>query len=531
MRTLIKNGTIIDGSGQQRFHGDMIINDERIQAVGRFTEEHQTFDTVIDANNAYITPGFIDTHSHTDLAYFLDHGLRPKIMQGVTTEVIGQCGLGVAPMPRAKQTSWRNSLIIGNPPIPWTWETTEEYLNALEAHGLESNLVPFTGHGVLRYALRQDRAGTLTAQERRTLQSFTEEAFVSGVFGVSFGFIYIPAIFADNKEIQAILEIASKYQGLVAVHLRSESDELVEAVGEMLELINGYNCRLHLSHLKTIGQRNRQKVDTVLQMVETHNLTFDAYPYTAGSTTLLSIFPPFVVEGNGLDETLRKLEEPKIRQQIKRLFSGTEIPSKGLAWDNLPNLLGWGNIIIVDSAETSHHNIIGYSLSDIARDRKCDPADAAMNLIIEARGAIRMIDYYEKEETLVKILSHPNGMIGTDTLIGGKVHPRVFGTYPRIIQRYVFQQQLLSLETAISKMTTKPATMLGLSHRGLIRPGYIADLVIFDDTFQDHATFDKPEQYPEGLKYVLINGKIKVNNGAYYDNFPGRVLRKSDRIL
>lgn len=524
MHILIQHGNIIDGSGQPAFVGDISIYDDCIQAVGTCAEPLGGYDRIIDAHDAYVTPGFIDLHSHTDLAYFLPQGLRPKLMQGVTTEVTGQCGLGVAPMPFDKQAGWREQLVIGNPPIEWTWQTTAEYLHELRRHGLESNLAPFVGHGVLRCAVRADRSGALTEQELRQLQALIAEAFEAGVFGLSFGFIYVPAMFADQRELQATVEVVSNYQGIVSVHLRSESDELPEAIQEMLQLTENHNCRLHLSHLKVIGQRNRSKIETVLKLIEAHNLSFDCYPYRAGSTTLLTIFPPFVFEGGGLDDTPAKLRDPAIRQRIKRIFADAETVPPGLAWDNLPSLVGWDNIFITDLPEHMPQEVIGHSLHEIAQQRKADPADIAMDLILEARGAVRMIDYYEDEATLYTILTHPNGMIGTDTLFGGKVHPRVFGAYPRIIHEYVFERKLLSLEEAIAKMTARPAALLGLKDRGLLRPGYAADLVIFDKTFRDRATFDHPAQFPDGLQYVIVNGQVKVDQAAYRSEKHGRLL-------
>jgi N-acyl-D-aspartate/D-glutamate deacylase len=529
MHVLIQHGNIIDGSGQKAFFGDISIHDDRIQAVGVCAEPLAGYDRILDAREAYVTPGFIDLHSHTDLAYFLPQGLRPKLMQGVTTEVTGQCGLGVAPMPCDKQAGWREQLVIGNPPLEWRWETTAEYLHEIQHHGLESHLAPFVGHGVLRYAVRADRSGALTDQELRQLQKLTAEAFESGVFGVSFGFIYVPAMFADQRELQAIVEVISHYHGLVSVHLRSESDELVEAIQEMLHLTEQRNCRLHLSHLKVIGQRNRPKIETVLQLIEDHHLSFDCYPYRAGSTTLLTILPPFVFEGGGLEETLANLREPAMRQRIIRIFAGVEPVSPGLAWDNLPALVGWENIIITDLPEHLPQDVIGHSLHEIAQQRKADPADVAMDLILAARGAVRMIDYYEDEATLQRILTHPNGMIGTDTLLGGKAHPRVFGAYPRIIHEYVFERKLLALEEAVAKMTTRPAELLGLKDRGWLRPGYAADVIIFDKSFRDRATFDDPTQFPEGLRYVIVNGQVKVEQGTYHSEKSGQLLTPHTR--
>ena len=509
------------------FPGHIAIHHDRISEVGEISEPPASFERVIDAGNAYITPGFIDLHSHTDLANFLPQGLHPKILQGVTTEVVGQCGLGVAPMSKAKQAGWRQQLVIGNPAIPWTWESMGEYLAALERHGLESNLAPFVGHGTLRYAVKEDRSGPLTPAELQQFCAFAEESFQAGVFGLSLGLIYIPAIFSDSREFQNLLRIVSRDDRLVSVHLRSESDEILEAIHEMLDLRDRFSCRLHISHLKTIGRRNWDKIDKILRLIEEYDLTFDCYPYCAGSTTLLTILPPFLFEGNGIDEMMEQLGDPSIRQEIKAVFRGEHAVPKGIAWDNLPYLVGWENILIADMPGFEHQRVVGQSLADLASQQGRDAADIAMDLIVEVRGAVRMIDYYEHEETLRKILSHSRGMIGTDTLLGGKVHPRVFGSYPKILHQYVFEEQLLSLEEAVAKMTGRPASLLGLPRRGLLRPGYAADINIFDDSFRDVATFETPEQSPKGLRYVLINGEIKVDNTVYTENLPGKLLTAS----
>ena len=266
-----------------------------------------------------------------------------------------------------------------------------------------------------------------------------------------------------------------------------------------------------------------------MKLIEDHHLSFDCYPYRAGSTTLLTIFPPFVFEGGGLEETLSNLRDPAIRQRITRIFEGVETVPPGLVWDNLPSLVGWNNIFITDLPEHLPQDVIGHSLHEIAQQRKSDPADVAMDLILDARGAARMIDYYEDEATLQTILTHPNGMIGTDTLLGGKVHPRVFGAYPRIIHAYVFERKLFSLEDAIAKMAARPAVLLGLKDRGRLRPGYAADLVIFDQTFRDRATFDDPSQFPEGLRYVIVNGQVKVERGTYRSQKSGQLLTPNTR--
>ncbi len=523
--TLIKNGIIVDGLTSRPVRKDIKLVGDKIAEVG-VIEHRGDFDHLIDAAGCYVTPGFIDMHSHTDLMNFINSGLKPKLMQGITTEVIGQCGLGVAPISPEKKTLFRKNLIIGDQPIDWSWETTKEYLSALESHGLESNLVPFTGHGVLRFAAKGNLTGDLTTSELRKLTDDLEQAFAAGSFGVSFGFVYLPAIFSNKAEIEQIVEVADKYGAIITVHLRSEGSELLDAISEMISLTRDKRCKLHISHLKAIGWENEGAVKKALDLVDNNNLTFDHYPYFAGSTTLLAVFPPFVFAGES-ENILNNLLKPEIRERIKRVFSGKEMLPKGLPWDNLPQLIGWENIKVIGLQSKINRKYLGMTIQQIADLTGKDPVDAAINLVIEEQGNVKMIDFYMSEESLIKILKHPSGMFGTDSLFGGGLpHPRGYGSYPRIINRYVFAKKILSLEQAVAKMTSLPAKVLGLTDRGLLQPGYAADINIFDKGFKDRATYDNPCQFSEGLKYVLINGKIKVKDGTYLAGHPGRVIRR-----
>jgi len=523
--TLFKNGIIIDGTGEKSYQGDILIEDNIIKKIGNI-EENKHFDSIIDVNGSYLSPGFIDMHSHVDLTNYIPGDMKAKIMQGITSEVIGQCGVGVAPMPIDKQEGWRKNLILGNPPIEWNWESTAEFLDSLEKNGVESNIIPFTGHGVLRYAVKKDKSGKLNDDELRQIKKFTEEAFNAGIFGLSFGFIYIPALFSDKREIETVLDVASDYKGIIAVHLRSESDELLDAIKEMINYTEKRDCRLHISHLKAIGEKNWDKIDSALKLIEDNGLDFDHYPYCAGSTTLIAVFPPFVVEGNGIDDTIQKLQDKKIRERIKKIFSGEEKMKKGLPWDNIPALVGWDNIRVIDVETEKNKMFVGMNIEEIAKKRNTSPADTAMDLIIEEKGNVRMIDFYMQEEQLIKIMKNERGMFGTDSLIGGKAHPRVYGTYPRIINTYVREKKVLTMEKAIEKMTSKPAEVLRLSKRGYIKEGYYADLLVFNDNFKDCSSYEEPECFPSGLEYVFINGKIKVKKGKYLNNHPGKVIKK-----
>lgn len=540
MKTLITNGIIVDGTGRSPYLGEVLISDDLISEVREYSvrEYSQQYsqnqllgevrvDQLIDAERAYITPGFIDLHSHADLMYFMEAGLKPKIMQGVTTEVIGQCGLGVAPLTKEKQAAWRENLVIGNPAVDWNWETISEYLAALKNSGLENNLVPFVGHGVLRYHLKTEQAKPLTATDQKKLYNLTTRAFAEGASGLSLGLIYFPAIFADQNELAVLLEAAAEYDRLVAVHLRNESTELIEALEEMIDLAEKSGCQLHISHLKAIGSANWEKMEQALKLISEHDLTFDHYPYIAGSTSLLTVLPPFLM-CDGIDNALKKLLDPQIRDRLAKIFSGKEILPKGEPWDNLISLLGYDKIEIAEVSLEKNAHLIGRSLKEIADLKGQTPLDATIDLLVEEQGNLRMIDFYLHEELIERLLAHPAGRIGSDCLFGGKLHPRVFGTFPKIINRYVFAKKVISIEMAIAKMTSLTAKLLGLTDRGVIAKGYKADIVVFEQNFSDRATYQKPETYPLGMKYLLINGQFKVFAGQYLKNYPGRILRLSD---
>ena len=532
MKILIRNASIVDGTANTPFEGDILINSDIIEKVAAHIDEKidiSSGDIIIDAKGLYVAPGFIDMHTHTDWANFIPNGLKPKIMQGITTEVVGQCGFSLAPMPTAKQKKWRAGLVIGDSPTPeWRWQGMDEYLSELTKNGLESNLVPFVGHNALRFAIAEDAARPLTRDEIVLLEKLLEASFDSGVFGASFGLIYIPAIFATPEELSVIAKVVAKRNGMVAVHMRSESDELIEALQEMVELTSKVRCKLHISHLKAIGSRNWHKISDVLRIIESKGLTFDHYPYTAGSTSLLSIFPPFMLGGySTTEQAIQSFSKPANRLRLKNIFLGTEPLPKGAPWDNLPNLLGWENIIIVSTEKPENQKYIGKNILEIAREESKDPTDVAIDLIVAEHGKVRMIDYHSSEESIIEKLRHKSGMIGTDTLYGGKPHPRVSGTYPRLFKQYVFDKQVISIEELVEQMTARPAKTLGLPNRGLILPGYKADLVFFDRTFADCSTYQNPIADPIGLRNVMINGKFKVKDGEYMSEIrSGEVIRK-----
>ena len=522
MRQLIKNANVIDGSGRAAFKGEVLLDGQIIADVAPFIAA--VVDEVIDAEGAYVCPGFIDVHSHADLAAFMPQGFKPKVLQGVTTELVGLCGLGVAPLPKVMQQEVRERLIIGNPPIEWNWDDLSSYGTALNQQGMEVNLSPFLPHGLLRYQICGNSSLPMDAEQRRQLARLVDESLAAGARGVSLGLIYHPALFSDRQELLTVARVAAQHRKPLVVHMRSESDEILEALQEMVALSQQAGCRLHISHLKLIGRRNANKLPALLELVDRHGLTFDQYPYHFGSTTLFSILPPCLLRDYAPDALLIALQTSTVRKQVRDWFAERILPAAGEPWDNLPALVGWDNILVCEVESQEARQWLGRSIADCARQVDCHTVDFVLDLLSHERGNVRMIDYFMEEELIEQIFCHPRGMVGTDTIFGGRLHPRVSGTFPRVIHQFVNRRRLLPLEQAVHKMTGLSADTFSLSKRGRIAPGYFADICLFDDGFRDQATIEQPECYASGLRELWVNGSRKVARGEYLDTRSGQLL-------
>ena len=524
MRQLITNANIIDGTGKNKNIGQLLIEHNKIIDINFDLPAKHSADITIDANYATVCPSFIDVHSHADLAPFIDNGFKAKVTQGISTEIVGLCGLGVTPMPKNLQTSFRERLIIGNPKIKWNWHDFPSYFKALKQTGLEVNLAAFLPHGLLRYQICGDNPAAMTTKQLMKLENLTEVALAAGAIGISLGLIYHPAIFSNNEELKVLAKVAANYDKPLVVHMRSESDEILEALQDIIEVAESKHCKLHISHLKIIGKRNAHKLPQLLSKITEHNLTFDQYPYNYGSTTLLSILPPALLRDYSGDCLFLALGALAIRKQVKNWFNETIKPQKGEPWDNIPALVGWSNILICEVNTPEAYQWLGHTINECAQLCQQHPVDFVLDLLIQQKGLVRMIDYFMDETLISDILSHPNGMIGTDTIFGGQLHPRVHGTFPKVINEYVKKHQIITLEKAIYKMTHLSASTFGLKNRGKVVSGYFADLCMFNEDFTDHATVKNPNQLSSGLKHLWINGQRKIIDFQYTDTKSGDVI-------
>lgn len=525
-KILIKNGFIIDGTGKDRFLEDILILDENIYKIGNIDESDDY--KIIDAKGKIVCPGFIDTHSHSDLQVLVDGYIEPKVRQGITTEVLGQDGISMAPLPKKYVSPWRKNLagLDGDSDkLSWDWENTEGYLNLLEKSSIGPNMSYLVPHGNVRMEVLGLDNRQPSKEDIQEMKRVLERELKAGAVGLSSGLIYMPCAYGHTEEIIELCKVAAKHDKVFVVHQRSEADTIVDSMKEIIRIGRESGVKIHFSHFKVCGKKNWDKIDDMIKLLdeakkEGIKVSLDQYPYVAGSTMLGVILPPWVHDG-GTDKLLKRLQDKKLRE--KMIYD----IEKGIpGWDNFIDFAGVDNIYVTSVKTDKNKDCIGKNLAEIGKLRGKDAYNAAFDLLYEEGNAVGMYDYYGKEEHVIKFMKREEQNVCTDGLLGGKPHPRVYGTFPRVLGKYVREEKALTLEEAIYKMTSKPAKVFKFNDRGEIAEGKKADIVIFNpDTVIDKATFINPDQYPEGIDTVIINGKVVLNNGKRSKELTGKIIR------
>ncbi len=530
---LIRHGKILDGAGNPSFSSDVAIQKGRVATLGDLVSE--SADTKIDAKDMVVCPGFIDMHSHSDFVLLINPLAESKVRQGVTTEVIGNCGLSAAPLnDLLKEDILKTTPMLEEADLELTWSTMGEYMRLLQSKGVALNVAPLVGNSNIRvFTLGFENRGP-NKNELEEMKKILTEATRDGAFGMSTGLIYPPSCYADTKEIVELAKVVAHHGAIYTSHIRGEGFTLIDAVKEAIQIGESANIPVEISHHKASGKANWGKIRQTLQMMEEAreqgvDVTCDVYPYTAGSTGLDSILPPNAYEG-GVEKLIERLRNPETRGKIKEEMMRT-------SEEGAPDTLGrpgWNSIRI--SYCKGHPDLEGKTIEDIAKKKDLDPFEFVFDLLIEEKASVSIVLFTMREEDMRYVLSHRLSMIGSDSsarapygVLGkGKPHPRTYGTFPRILGRYVRDEGILNMESAIRKMTSLPAQKLKLRNRGLIREGMWADIVIMDPRrVIDQATYQNPHRYPEGIKYVLVNGRLVIENGEHTKALPGRVLRLS----
>lgn len=525
---LVRGGRIVDGTGAPYFHGDVGVVEGIISAVGDLGGSLAR--RTVMAEGRVVTPGFIDIHSHSDSSYFVNPLGESKVRQGVTLEVMGQCGWSLAPVGGPAVAELEKELAEEDG-TEIRWRTMGEYLTCLEESRPSVNLAVLVGHGTLRGSVVGYEDRPPTADEIREMQRRLQQALGEGAFGYSTGLIYPPSSYARTEELVALARAMAPQGGIYFTHMRNEGERLLEAVTEAIRIGREGGVPVEIAHHKAGGEKNWGKVKDSLRLIadartQGVDVTADQYPYTASSTGLSSIVPQWAHDG-GSEKLLGRLRDPETRARLQRECEQAEDP-----WSS------WDRLLISSVKTEANRKFEGKDLAQIARERGQDPVTAAFDLLIEEELAVGMVRFGMSEDDVKLVMSHPWVMVGSDgsalapygRLGKGKPHPRNYGTFPRVLGNYVREEKVLPLERAVAKMTGMPAWRLRLWDRGLLRPGYRADLVVFDpDRIADRATFTDPHQYPQGIDLVVINGQVTVEAGEHTGARAGQVLRRPGR--
>lgn len=535
----ICNGKLVDGSGSAAYQTDIGISGDLIVKIGDLSELPSV--ATIEAAGKIVAPGFIDIHTHSDLSVLFDPHANSKVYDGVTTEVVGNCGIGVAPVSETNRQlliDYLGTRMIGSLPvtIDLKWSTVAEYLAYMDSHPAAVNVAALLAQGAVRIAEMGFDKDEPTAAQLANMKEMVRSGMRDGAVGFSTGLIYMPGEFSTTNELAAVTAEIKAYGGVYVTHIRTESEGIFAAVDEALTIGRKAGVPVHISHLKMGGQSVWGRAGELLQKIEAANAdgidtTFDLYPYTAGMTGLAACMPPWAFEG-GVKELIVRLQDKAMREKIKNSIE-TGIPG----WQNIAKAAGsWDRITIATVMSDENKPLEGKNIQEIADSQGKDPYTAVFDLLVAEKGRALIVTHMMTEQDVAQIIRHPLAMIGSDgmsvstegLMSFGRPHPRAFGTHARVLERYVRELKLLSLEDAVKKMTHLPATRLGLKRRGLVKEGYYADLAVFDaDKVVGKATFAEPKQYSEGFAAVIVNGKVVLRDGVHQEVYAGRAIKKS----
>lgn len=523
---LIRNATVMDGTGNPSYIADIGITGDRITKIGAIAPNVQA-EQVIDATGLVVAPGFIDIHTHADIALMARPDHLPKVMQGVTTEVFTNCGLGFAPVTTEGLEIQRNYIagLFGDdgccspdptsPRADWTWRSVAEFLAHYEKQGIATNVAYLVPHGSIRVSAMGMEERPATDDELAVMLKLLRQGMEEGAWGMSTGIWYAPMRSAGRKEVVALCRAA----GFFATHQRDYGDRIVSATQETLETAQEAGVPVQIAHLQMIGAGNARRAPEILEQLEAArasgiDVTCDTYPYTAGSTFVQSLLPAWAVDG-GPDQILKRLADNSLQKQIIA--------------DLESHPVDWSRYALVGAESSANAPYEGKSFEAVAKERGMSVPEWVCALLQEDKLRACFVHHGAHEANVRTVMQWEHQMIGSDGLhLPGKTHPRLYGTFPRILGYYAREERVISLETAIHKMTLAPAKRLGLKQRGQLAKNYFADLVIFDPkTVRDVATFEDPLRYPIGIDWVFINGKAAKAAGKPTYSLGGSVLRRT----
>ena len=526
---IIKNGDIFNGSGDASYIGHVGINADTIAAIGNLKDA--IGNTEIDATGLAVAPGFINMLSWATESLIEDGKSQGDIRQGVTLEVFGE-GWSMGPLNgNMKKESLDNQ---GDIKYDIEWTTLNEYLEFLVKKGVSPNVASFVGATTLRIHTigYEDRAPT--DEELESMKTLVKQAMEEGALGIGSSLIYAPAFYSSTEELIELCKVASEYNGMYISHMRNESVGILKSMDELIRISKEANIRAEIYHLKQAGKSNWDKFDDVVTKIDSAraaglHITTDMYTYIAGATGLDASMPPWVQEG-GYDKWAERLQNPEIRKRVKQ-----EMLNPTDDWENLLKLAGSADkVLLIEFKSEELKHLTGKTLAEVSEMRGTSPEETAMDLVIEDGSRVGTLYFLMSEENVKKQIALPYMSFGSDAessapegvFLKSSTHPRAYGNFSRLLGKYVRDEKVISLEEAIYKLTTLPATNLKIKKRGALKEGFYADLAIFDpEKIQDHATFQNPQQYATGMVHVFINGTQVLKDGEHTGELPGQVVR------
>jgi N-acyl-D-amino-acid deacylase len=526
---IIRNGTIYDGTGSKSFRGDLAIQADTIAAVGDLGKARGTLE--IDATGMAVSPGFINMLSWADKSLIEDGRSQSDIRQGVTLEVMGE-GWSDGPV----NAKMRTQALAEQGDIKYdiSWNTLGEYLNFLEKKGVSTNIASFIGATTVRIYVIGYENRTPSEPELDSMRILVDQAMEEGAIGLSSALIYAPASFSKTDELVELCKEAAKYNGMYISHIRSEGDNLLQALNELIEISARAHIKSEIYHLKVAGKDNWNKLDKVISMIDSArsaglDITADMYTYTAGGTGLYATMPQWVQEG-GQEAWINRLKNPSIRAKVIK-----EMMAPGKNWENFYYMVGSpDNIILGVFRNDSLKYLTGKTVAEVAKTRDTSPPGTIIDLVIQDNSPVESIFFLMTEDNIRKQIVLPWVSFGSDeqslapegVFLKSFPHPRAYGNFSRVLGKYVREENLLTLEEAIRKLTSLPASNMKISKRGVLKKGYFADIVVFSpETITDHATYSNPHQYSTGVSDAFVNGRQVLKNGEHTGIYPGRIVR------
>ena len=524
---VLRGGRIVDGSGNPWFRGDVAIQGERLAKVGKLEGPARR---TIDATGLVVAPGFIDMHSHSDFTLLVDGNAESKIRQGVTTEIFGESE-SAAPLRGLALAEFENSNRLLKLQLDWT--DLDGYFARLRKPGVSVNVATYVAAGQLRRCVMGAENRAPTSREVDEMKTLAGHAMRQGALGLSTGLIYPPNSYASTGELVELARVAAAHGGVYATHMRSEGVRLLEGVQEAIAIGEKARIPVHIFHFKAAGKPAWGRLPEAVRLIDEArargvDVIADQYPYIAGMTSLSSSLPPWAHEG-GTQKLLERLRDQTTRARIRQAME-----AEATDWENLAQRAGgWENVLVAGVVTRKNKVYEGRRVHEMARLRGQDPFEAVCDLLLEEEGVVGAIYFLMNENDVRYAMQQPWVSIGSDgsavkpegILGADKPHPRFYGTFPRVLGRYVREEKVLKLEEAIRKMTSLGAQQLGIRDRGLLREGFFADVVILDpERVADKATFENPHQYSEGIEYVLVNGQVTLERGRHTGTRAGKVI-------